>query len=59
MLAKPEDGVTVEAVRKELDDLEVNYKARRRVLRALLNVLMVEHVTSFQGASPSGGTIKQ
>lgn len=36
------ESVTVEAVTKELADLEANYRAKRRKLRALLAVLETE-----------------
>ncbi len=39
---KPETGVTVEAMTKELTDLEADYRSRRKALRALLAVLKTE-----------------
>lgn len=42
MITKPESGLTVAEVEKQLDDLEASYKSRRKVLRALLAVLKDE-----------------
>jgi hypothetical protein len=42
MLARPEMGVTAEAVQKQLTDLESNYRARRKTLRALWAALVAE-----------------
>lgn len=42
MLTKPEAGVTINSVTKELAELEAAYKVRRKTLRALLAVLKAE-----------------
>jgi hypothetical protein len=42
MLTDPTKGVTVEAVTKQLADLETNYRAEKKARKALLKVLEVE-----------------
>ncbi len=42
MITDPEAGLSVEAVARELDELEAFYRNRRKRLRALLAVLRDE-----------------
>ena len=54
MLTDVPKGVTAEAVAKELEELELQYKTRRKVLRALLAVLETEKPVTQEVANEHG-----